>query len=374
MNSGNGYRMLFADEYLRAFPGAGEAFEVPGTDSRGDTPFHIYGLENAFVLSCGIVLGQGGVTVKECIIRDQHIVSLLDQISGGSKRLDLEYHTLEGEYLSLLGPWNQGFWHWMMEFLPRVVVAEMAGFKGTYIIPPSPAPFIKESLQILGLDSDRTMICENGRNFRVNRLFLPRRIAAGSDPTYLTILRRLRDRLLEGVSAHPHSQGRFYISRKNAGNGRKILNEPELTDLLRDFGFQALFMEEMSLNEQIRTMSGAGWLIGPHGAGMFHSLMMPEFSSVMELFAPTYINPCMTSAMELLGHRYYMITSPHIGDYKYGMDIHAPLDLIRVTLQNALRTPMPGGNMREAQGECLKEKGPGKNNPELIRTVASVAG
>ena len=95
-------------------------------------------------------------------------------------------------------------------------------------------------------------------------------------------------------------------------------------------------MERMSLEEQIRMMAGADWLIGANGAGMFHSLMMPEASSIMELFAPTYVNPCMTSAIELLKHNYYMITSPHIGDYEHGMDIHAPLNLIRVTLRNAL--------------------------------------
>ena len=69
---------------------------------------------------------------------------------------------------------------------------------------------------------------------------------------------------------------------------------------------------------------------------MFHSLLMPESSFVMELFSPAYTNIVMIGAMEMLHHSYYMITSVHSGERASGENIEAPLRLIRATIRNCL--------------------------------------
>lgn len=120
-------------------------------------------------------------------------------------------------------------------------------------------------------------------------------------------------------------------------NGRKIVNETELLELLEEYNFETVIMEHKSLKDQIELMANSDWLIGGSGAGIFHCLFMPESSFIIELFSPYYINPCMLSAVELLRHNYFPITSPHNGEYKFGSDIQAPINLIGLTLRNQLQ-------------------------------------
>src|SRR6185437_6497329 len=44
-------------------------------------------------------------------------------------------------------------------------------------------------------------------------------------------------------------------------------NESQLTDLLKEFGFETLVMSKLSLADQINVFRTAEFIVGPHGAG-----------------------------------------------------------------------------------------------------------
>ena len=257
-------------------------------------------------------------------------------MSEGADHLDFSYWPIEGEFVSLLGPWCESFWHWMMEYLPKAIIAEIFGFKGKYLISPSSAPYIIESLLLIGVAIERIVAYDDNGGLLINKLYMPERFTSQSGTAYVSILRILRQHLLKNAADPVGPPGRVYISRKFARNGRRVSNESELTTLLDEFGFQAVLMEKMSLEEQIRLMANTSWLVGANGAGIFHSLLMPESSFVMELFSPAYTNIAMIGAVELFHHNYHMITSVHSGDCGSGENIEAPLRLIRATIRNCL--------------------------------------
>jgi hypothetical protein len=325
---------LSVHDYVLMMPGAGEAFDICAIEGDKGEAFRLYALNDPFLLPGGLVIGQQNIVIKDCIVRDPQISSTLALISGGEAAVKLDYSRLEGEFVSLRGPWSNGFWHWMMEFLPKALIAEMFGFKGKYIIPPIVAPYMTQSMQQIGVPTDRLLRLEAGVCVQLERLYMPQRFLPDHGKTYLSILRLLRERLLKDIDRPTDPPGRIYISRRHAPNGRRVINERELIDLLNDFGFQSVYMEHRTLQEQIQLMANANWLIGASGAGMFHSLIMPQSSCVMELLSPLYVNPCMTAAMELLNHNYYLMPSKHVGDYPYGTDVDTPLSLIRLTLRN----------------------------------------
>jgi capsular polysaccharide biosynthesis protein len=146
----------------------------------------------------------------------------------------------------------------------------------------------------------------------------------------------LREKILKNIAVSNASNKRVYISRKNARNGRRVVNASQLEDLLENYGFEAYEFDNMPLKEQISIMANANWLVGPHGAGFVHTLFMPRNSNVIEVFSPNYINPCMVDAVELLEHNYHMIVSRNDGDYRYRNDMVAPIELIRVTIENII--------------------------------------
>lgn len=55
------------------------------------------------------------------------------------------------------GYWAEGFYHWMIEWLTRVLVAESAGFRGVYLVP-AQRSFVLQSLEPLGIPESRIQL------------------------------------------------------------------------------------------------------------------------------------------------------------------------------------------------------------------------
>jgi capsular polysaccharide biosynthesis protein len=62
---------------------------------------------------------------------------------------------------------------------------------------------------------------------------------------------------------------RVFLSRKDTRR-RELLNEQELIDRLKPYGFEPIVMSQLSLAEQIETIRNAREIIAPHGAGLAH--------------------------------------------------------------------------------------------------------
>ena len=129
------------------------------------------------------------------------------------------------------------------------------------------------------------------KSVRLSRLLIPPRIYSGTcdygpGEGYLFLINLLREKMLKNIGRSGDANSRVYIARKNARNGRNIVNESQLAKLLGDYGFEAYEFENMQLKDQIAVTANANWLIGPHGAGFVHTLFMPRNSNVIELFSP----------------------------------------------------------------------------------------
>jgi capsular polysaccharide biosynthesis protein len=273
---------------------------------------------------------QGNRVINRFInfVDDQLLIWLMHHQNRELTRLD-------GVTLPLYGDWGDNFWHWCYEALPVALAAHEGGFSGTYLIPDT--PFAADTLKLLGIRPDRIRRAD-GSDYVLECMCLLDKWR-GTQAANLAALTRIRS-LLRAEFADRSCEHRIYISRNgNSANLRKVVNETELLALLENFGFITLRLEELPLAEQLAYTCNASALIGPHGAGMTHCTFMPEQSLVLELFAPTYINPCVLHACSLLQHRYFQITSFGIDNarYKHGMDVEAYLQLIELTLNRELR-------------------------------------
>jgi len=242
----------------------------------------------------------------------------------------------KGKYLALNGMWSS-FWHWMMENIIKAIIAMEAGFDGYYIIPHY--KFAKESLELIGISPDM-IIPYDGKTWLLETLYIPQPITGGQElKKFPVLIQKMRDKFLRAAGSSNNTSERIYIARpQNAV--RRIVNEPELTELLNRYNFKQIVMEDYPLKEQIRIASEADCVIAPHGAGMVHTLFMQPESLVLELFSPMYINPCMFPVIDYLKHRYYMILSNSsycIGEYPHQFDIEANIPMIELTLKRELK-------------------------------------
>ena len=81
---------------------------------------------------------------------------------------------------------------------------------------------------------------------------------------------------------------RIYISRSQA-RGRIVINEKQVIDVVRQFGFQTVLLEELSVLEQVALFARAEAIISPHGSSLTNLVFCSPGAVVVELFSPNYV-------------------------------------------------------------------------------------
>ena len=237
----------------------------------------------------------------------------------------------------LCHPWSYNLFHWVTEGLPQLFLFESIGFAGKYIITQT-GPFIKESLALLGISTDR--LIEYTGPLTVKNLYVAECFNFNKLFKFTSAIDLLRNTFL-GASRPPSPppRTRLYIARRH---NRKIANEKELINLLEPYGFQTLYMEDFSFAEQIAIAAKADTLLGPHGAGFVYSLFMPPRSTVVELFSRNYVNFCYMPIVRHLRHKYIPIPESFFIDdlgplyLEGGRDITPDLGVVQTVLQGHL--------------------------------------
>lgn len=75
---------------------------------------------------------------------------------------------------------------------------------------------------------------------------------------------------------------RYYVSRSKA-KWMKVVDDSILTPFLDKYSIQTVFLEDLSVTEQIKLFSDAEIIITPHGAGLANVLFMNKDSLVIEI-------------------------------------------------------------------------------------------
>lgn len=216
------------------------------------------------------------------------------------------------ELVSLISRRHNCFWHWMMDSLPKVLLAEEAGFCGTYLIPNSTvAPWAAESLSLVGISESRRLV-STGVDLRVERLYVPTYFCGYNAHHNRSFAQSFRAWVRScGAGTSTSAKQRVFVSRPTTAPARQVLNQGELSAVASEFGFQSLFFESLPLREQITLASVSEAMIGGHGSGLTHALFMPEGSLVIELFPHQrrQTNDCYEKLSTVPSHRYYPLAS-----------------------------------------------------------------
>ena len=315
---------------------AGEIITLPQISKIPNVPeLHLSILENTIMVGkYGLLISQQGQLIRESVIYGH-----IDEAIKGVEIFEISpnnCHYLDGEFLPLCGYWSEGFWHWVMEYIPLILHAKLAGFNGIYVLSADAPQFVIDTIHLLGIDPQQVVLYD-GTPWVMKKVWLPRRLPASGNLLieYPGTLKLLRESLLMGANANNSDlKKRVYISRRDAPKGRRIVNEESLIAMLEHYGFNSVTMSSFTFEEQIKYMANAEVLIGPHGAGMAHCLFMPERSLIIEMFSPQYIAPCMLPVTNLLKHRYHMALPTFTADvYPHGKEIEANLMLIETILK-----------------------------------------
>jgi hypothetical protein len=183
------------------------------------------------------------------------------------------------EPVLMLGGHNNHY-HWILNWLPRLFVAkhfqEMfgdisnlkvcvhQGISETYI----------KSLETLGIKRSQlifnSMVYKNSKEFYYFRkLYFPTFFKNTHFNLFIkdAYIRFFTETsVLKKDSSLPKL---IYVSRqKEQRRRRRIVNNEDLEKCIKPFGFETVFCEDLSLEEQANIFYNADFIIGPHGAGL----------------------------------------------------------------------------------------------------------
>jgi hypothetical protein len=197
--------------------------------------------------------------------------------------------------------------HWLTAHLPKVIMARERGWLPRTILPGAKTTrTIEESLDLLDVGSHDTPRLDPVEPLRVEELEVL--VTDRFRPELLRCVRQAFGRLIEGTCNR-----RIYISRAKASR-RRLVNEERIWPLLRRVGFERVFMEDLSLAQQVRLMGQAEVVVGPHGAGLTNIVFCPEGTKVVEIADLSFPNPNLYATAAAMGHRYWILSAETRGE------------------------------------------------------------
>ena len=198
-----------------------------------------------------------------------------------------------------VNPADSNYYHWMIESIPRLKLLDKANLKAEKYYVSYHLPFQKEALDLLGITESQLIDPKDKKYIMAEEMIVPDII--NNFDTFISkghyfykakfiphwAVEFLRKSFLN--KAKETKIRRIYISRKNALH-RKILNENEVYNMLRRFGFYKIELDNIKLVDQVSLFSNADFIISPHGAGLTNLVFCNANTKVLELFSKDYVN------------------------------------------------------------------------------------
>ncbi len=210
----------------------------------------------------------------------------------------------ERPYVIIHDVWTKNYYHWITQALPRLLLIQQHVNRPFVLVIPEDhqLEFHRSSLKLLQIESCQVIQNVNQYYKLGNVLYPTHDIQIGDYNDDL--IRTLRDRLSRGSINEPANE-RVFIHRSSKAT-RHILNEEEVLDVFRSFGFCIVEFEKLTFEDQISFLGKTGILAGVHGAGLTNMIFMPTHSMVFELTTKVNgDNYYYYSLSNTLSHKYY---------------------------------------------------------------------
>ncbi|HBA54166.1 glycosyltransferase family 61 protein [Syntrophorhabdus aromaticivorans] len=254
----------------------------------------------------------------------------------------------------LSGSASDAFGHWLPEFLPKLqFLKQHPDFAALPIIVDANMP--QSHFDHLRRFADNPLI-----KLQANESFLCRRLLVAPSPAFSPVellpnnipvheMPGLSPRALYFIRGDESPGGettrsrRIFLARRKT-KWRRLLNEEEIAADLSKIGFETIFIEEMTVSEQIGLFQQALWIVAPNGSALLNLIFADTSVKLLILAQPNLFNwGTFQGPMDALGYQSICLC----GEYAVARDQkHSDYSISREHVRKALVHM----GMNEAQG------------------------
>jgi len=305
-------RILFPKHFSRTDEAGSCTFTLPGVmgyfpDTKVRVPMPFEGcavVENAQVAGAFSILDdQGSIVVYDLAGHPQHdyVAGHYSLMKGSSLAMDraVMYYPYKAQAhlpsaIHLAGRSFDNYFHWMVEYLPRMLNAIEAGVpRGTPLIAPANIPkTMRRALELVNDDYFSIHWHTSDTLLKVDRLYVPSMqsfIVDGHSLPFWMIgalssrhLRFVRDRILQHIakdSDHSRFPERVFLLRGN--RARVVSTEKKIRAALEREGFISLDPATLCFEDQVRLFRDAKVIVGGSGAGFANLMFCTQSPDVL---------------------------------------------------------------------------------------------
>lgn len=176
---------------------------------------------------------------------------------------------------------NQNYFHWLLEAMPRLLLARQQGviLPDTLIVVPRMTPWMRDIFDFYGFGG-HPILDNTGKLHRFSDLIVPAR--GIENIRTFTHHALLPSQIARDESSDPARK--LFISRAKSAS-RRMTNEDEIFAIAEKMGYEAVFPENYTFSEQVRIFSTASHVAGCLGAGLTNMIFCRPDAALVE-FSP----------------------------------------------------------------------------------------
>ncbi|AXS39872.1 glycosyltransferase family 61 protein [Breoghania sp. L-A4] len=220
------------------------------------------------------------------------------------------------------------YYHWMTEFLPKILASRWDGPARPVDITTFGNAFIPSSIDYLGLSSQvgtiheaDALVLADAYLPQFNRKLTPR------DTRIDGYFFELRDLIEARAASAPRAPGRgraIFVDRGDAGT-RRLLNREALLAELKRHDIEPVLMSGRTIAEQAEIFAGADAIVGIHGAALTNLMFARKGTKVLEII-PAALVPRIRCYMDLsavggLGYSAYIEENEMLERENFNLDV-----------------------------------------------------
>lgn len=267
-----------------------------------------------------------------------HSINLINESIGGKVR------KVAGRVAVITRRDAGTYGHWIIDILGRIALLEIMGIDYDWLYIPYNKPFMKETLELWGIDTEKIIDpSEEFSAIQADELIVPSLVSKRiptkgeyfSSYTPLTVYypswatEYIRNKYIPLLSQNNRNNNfakRIFISRNDSAV-RRIINEDDVFELFKPFGFERYKLSALSFIEQLDLFHNAEIIISPNGSGLSNIMFCKPTTRIIEIFQAR-ADSSFYNLAQTIGLDYSYIATSSFDEVGF-FDTHAPLHIIQ---------------------------------------------